>query len=163
MALGRIPVLKARMNADLHMAEDLKATNTGNLFVIFGEPDMTVASEEWLVDSTGERVAPYDIYQFISGLDRLEEINGLGRDDLCRNAAIARRREIWDFLADASRGLVGGGVHRRGTGAKNDGGVSPVAWYGARLAGGARDLYRTLREAGVHRSGEFRSLIEHLK
>jgi adenine-specific DNA-methyltransferase len=38
--LGRIPVLKARMNADLHMAEDLKATGKGNLFVIFGEPDI---------------------------------------------------------------------------------------------------------------------------
>ncbi len=40
--LGRIPVLKARMNADLHMAEDLKNTGKGNLFVIFGEPDITV-------------------------------------------------------------------------------------------------------------------------
>jgi adenine-specific DNA-methyltransferase len=38
--LGKIPVLKARMNADLHMAEDLKTTGKGNLFVIFGEPDI---------------------------------------------------------------------------------------------------------------------------
>ncbi len=38
--LGRIAVLKARMNADLHMAEDLKNTGKGNLFVIFGEPDI---------------------------------------------------------------------------------------------------------------------------
>jgi adenine-specific DNA-methyltransferase len=38
--LGRIPVLKARMNADLHMAADLKNTGKGNLFVIFGEPDI---------------------------------------------------------------------------------------------------------------------------
>jgi adenine-specific DNA-methyltransferase len=38
--LGRIPVLKARMNADLHMAKDLKNTGKGNLFVIFGEPDI---------------------------------------------------------------------------------------------------------------------------
>jgi adenine-specific DNA-methyltransferase len=38
--LGRIPVLKARMNADLHMAEDLKNTGKGNLFVIFDEPDI---------------------------------------------------------------------------------------------------------------------------
>jgi adenine-specific DNA-methyltransferase len=44
--LGRIPVLKARMNADLHMAEDLKATGKGNLFVIFGEPDIDVLSAE---------------------------------------------------------------------------------------------------------------------
>lgn len=40
--LGRIPVLKARMNADLHMAEDLKKSSTGNLFVIFGEPDIDI-------------------------------------------------------------------------------------------------------------------------
>ncbi len=40
--LGRIPVLKARMNADLHMADDLKTTDKGNLFVIFGEPDITI-------------------------------------------------------------------------------------------------------------------------
>ena len=38
--LGRIRILKARMNADLHMAEDLKNTGKGNLFVIFGEPDI---------------------------------------------------------------------------------------------------------------------------
>ena len=38
--LGRLPVLKARMNADLHMAKDLKTTSKGNLFVIFGEPDV---------------------------------------------------------------------------------------------------------------------------
>ena len=40
--LGRIPVLKARMNADLHMSDDLKNTGKGNLFVIFGEPDIDI-------------------------------------------------------------------------------------------------------------------------
>lgn len=40
--LGRIPILKARMNADLHMADELKNTGAGNLFVIFGEPDIEI-------------------------------------------------------------------------------------------------------------------------
>ncbi len=40
--LGRIPVLRARMNADLHMADDLRNTGKGNLFVIFGEPDLDI-------------------------------------------------------------------------------------------------------------------------
>ena len=44
--LGRIPVLKARMNADLHMADDLKNTGKGNLFVIFGEPDIDILDTE---------------------------------------------------------------------------------------------------------------------
>jgi hypothetical protein len=30
------------MNADLHMAGDLKNTGKGNLFVIFGEPDIDI-------------------------------------------------------------------------------------------------------------------------
>ena len=43
--LGSLRVLKARMNADLHMAADLKNTGKGNLFVIFGEPDIDVLLE----------------------------------------------------------------------------------------------------------------------
>jgi adenine-specific DNA-methyltransferase len=42
MSLGRLTVLKARMNEDLHMAEHLKKTGAGNLFVVFGEPDIEV-------------------------------------------------------------------------------------------------------------------------
>ena len=42
--LGRVAILKARMNADLHMAEDLKSTGKGNLFVIFGEPEIEIRS-----------------------------------------------------------------------------------------------------------------------
>ena len=44
--LGRVPVLKARMNADLHMADDLKNTGKGNLFIIFGEPDIEILDAE---------------------------------------------------------------------------------------------------------------------
>ena len=40
--LGRVRLLKARMNADLHMADDLKNTGKGNLFVVFGEPDIEI-------------------------------------------------------------------------------------------------------------------------
>ena len=45
-SLGRVPVLKARMNADLHMAGELRNTGSGNLFVIFGEPDIDVLDAE---------------------------------------------------------------------------------------------------------------------
>ena len=41
-ALGRVPVLLVRMNADLLMGEELKKTGTGNLFTVFGEPDIEV-------------------------------------------------------------------------------------------------------------------------
>src|SRR5262249_39376692 len=39
---GSLTVLKARMNQDLRMADKLKATGAGNLFVVFGEPDIEV-------------------------------------------------------------------------------------------------------------------------
>jgi adenine-specific DNA-methyltransferase len=44
--LGRLPVLKARMNADLHMSSDLAKTEKANLFVVFGEPDVTLLTED---------------------------------------------------------------------------------------------------------------------
>ncbi|MEC9434658.1 MAG: site-specific DNA-methyltransferase [Pseudomonadota bacterium] len=42
--LGRVPILQARMNPDLHMADELKAGG-GNLFVVFGEPDVELVAE----------------------------------------------------------------------------------------------------------------------
>jgi adenine-specific DNA-methyltransferase len=44
--LGRIPVLMVRMNADLLMGEELKKTGAGNLFTVFGEPDIAWADTE---------------------------------------------------------------------------------------------------------------------
>jgi adenine-specific DNA-methyltransferase len=43
--LGRVPVLLVRMNADLVMGEELKKTGAGNLFTVFGEPDIEVRQE----------------------------------------------------------------------------------------------------------------------
>ena len=44
--LGPLPILKARMNPDLHMADELKNTGTGNLFVVFGEPDVEIELDD---------------------------------------------------------------------------------------------------------------------
>ena len=38
--IGRLTVLRARMNNDLHMGDRLKSGKSGNLFVVFGEPDI---------------------------------------------------------------------------------------------------------------------------
>lgn len=43
--LGPLAILKARMNPDLHMADELKNTGKGNLFVVFGEPDIDLLEE----------------------------------------------------------------------------------------------------------------------
>lgn len=49
--IGSLQILKAKMNPDLQMADDLKNTKTGNLFVVFGEPDI-----DWRFDDNGEIV-----------------------------------------------------------------------------------------------------------
>jgi adenine-specific DNA-methyltransferase len=73
--LGRIPVLKARMNADLHMAGDLKNTGKGNLFVIFGEPDITLLPEK--DGKVRVRVNGVDVFHPQTGEVRSDNAEGI--------------------------------------------------------------------------------------
>ncbi len=78
--LGRVPVLKARMNADLHMAEDLKKTDTANLFVIFGEPDIDVepaTSDDGKDDWIQVRINGVDVFDPSAGEVRSDGPDGI--------------------------------------------------------------------------------------
>jgi adenine-specific DNA-methyltransferase len=137
--LGRIPVLKARMNADLHMAEDLKNTGKGNLFVIFGEPDIEVSSGLWLVARNGRRVANYEHTQELSGLGSLEEINRLGGADLPGFKKLSAGRAVRSHQSGAKGSSVSTVEHRGGGGTDRDGGVSTKSERGQRLPSGSGD------------------------
>ncbi len=43
-ALGKLPIVYARMSADLLLGDALKKTGAGNLFTVFGQPDIEVRS-----------------------------------------------------------------------------------------------------------------------
>jgi adenine-specific DNA-methyltransferase len=58
--MGALAVLKARMNPDLHMP-DLANTGAGNLFTVFGEPDVVVHDEG--DDCISIEVAGVDMYK----------------------------------------------------------------------------------------------------
>jgi adenine-specific DNA-methyltransferase len=73
--LGRIPVLKARMNADLHMADDLKNTGKGNLFVIFGEPDIDILEADG--DKIQVKVNGVDVFHPNTGEVRSDGAEGI--------------------------------------------------------------------------------------
>ena len=73
--LGRIPVLKARMNADLHMADDLKNTGKGNLFVIFGEPDIDILPAE--NDQIQVKINGVDVFHPNTGEVRSDGAEGI--------------------------------------------------------------------------------------
>lgn len=83
--LGRVPILQARMNPDLHMADELRAGG-GNLFVVFGEPDIKLHNDGEMLrvelfgvdifkPATGEIVAsePDDIACWFIDTDYNEE------------------------------------------------------------------------------------------
>jgi len=73
--LGPIPILKAKMNPDLHMADDLKNTGSGNMFIVFGEPDI-----EWNFDEEGQivvEVLGIDVFDPSKG-----EVRASGKDDI---------------------------------------------------------------------------------
>jgi adenine-specific DNA-methyltransferase len=112
--LGRIPVLKARMNPDLHMADELKNTGAGNLFVVFGEPDIEVVSGLWLVARGGRLVGNYEYTKELSGLGSLEEINRLGGKDLPGLKGLSARGALWVDQPSAAGGGVGAVEYRGG-------------------------------------------------
>jgi len=73
--LGPLPILKAKMNPDLHMSDELKNTGAGNLFVVFGEPDI-----EWNFDDDGNiivEVLGIDVFDPKTG-----EVRASGKDDI---------------------------------------------------------------------------------
>jgi len=62
--LGRVRVLVVRMNVDLLMGEELKKTRSGNLFTVFGEPDLDLrpVGGQWELEVRG-----VDVYDPTSG------------------------------------------------------------------------------------------------
>ncbi len=73
--LGPLPILKAKMNPDLHMSDELKNTGQGNLFVVFGEPDI-----EWNFDEEGKiivEVLGIDVFDPKTG-----DVRASGKDDI---------------------------------------------------------------------------------
>ena len=77
---GRVPVLKARMNADLHMGGELKNTGKGNLFVIFGEPDIEILPAEGEDADGGKvqvRINGVDVFHPNTGEIRSHDADGI--------------------------------------------------------------------------------------
>jgi len=73
--LGPLPILKAKMNPELHMSDELKNTGAGNLFVVFGEPDI-----EWAFSEDGEiivKVLGVDVFDPKTG-----DVRASGKDDI---------------------------------------------------------------------------------
>ncbi|MBC7283908.1 site-specific DNA-methyltransferase [Hoeflea sp.] len=73
--LGPLPILKAKINPDLHMAGELKNTGKGNLFTVFGEPDIDILEEP--DGRIAVRVNGVDIYDPNTGEVRSNDVKGI--------------------------------------------------------------------------------------
>ena len=73
--LGKVQVLKAHMNADLHMGDELANTGKGNLFVVFGEPDIDIIDEG--KDEIKVKINGVDIFHPNSGEIRSDDTDGI--------------------------------------------------------------------------------------
>ena len=73
--LGPLPILKARMNADLHMAGELKNTGKGNLFTVFGEPDIDVIDHG--DETLSIKINGIDVFDQTTGDIRSDDTKGI--------------------------------------------------------------------------------------
>jgi adenine-specific DNA-methyltransferase len=73
--LGPLPILKAKMNPDLHMADELKNTGKGNLFVVFGEPDIDIMEQG--DDTIVVKVNGIDVFDPNTGQIRSNDVKGI--------------------------------------------------------------------------------------
>jgi len=161
--LAGMQFLKVQMNADL-LTDDLKKKRASNeSFWLIGQPDVVVASEEWLVNRKKEALAAYDVVAKLSGARGLAEIHGLGRDDLSLFIAIAQRRDLWDAFATDASSRIDSGKHRRGAGASEHRGISSVSGHRTGLPGRIGDAADFVRELESLAAGERQQRIERLR
>lgn len=122
-----------------------------------------MASEEWLVDSLGVMVAPYEIFKLVSGVNSLAEINRLSREDLLNYTKLSCRREIWDYITNAASSNIDSSKYSGGASTADNWRISSVSWHCARLSSGSRNISDFIRQANLSNQSGFRELITKLR
>src|SRR3984885_3166872 len=73
--IGKLPLLLVRMNPDLAMGDELlKKTGAGNLFMVFGEPDIAIERED---DQIVAEVRGVDVYDPTTGQVRSSSVDDI--------------------------------------------------------------------------------------
>jgi adenine-specific DNA-methyltransferase len=112
---GRLPVLLARMNPDLTMGDEvLKKTGAGNLFMVFGEPDVRI--EKGKDGKLVAEVKGVDVYDPTTGQIRSSSVDDIacwlldteynGESFFVRHAYFTGAEEPYDRLKRALRAEV---------------------------------------------------------
>ena len=73
--IGKLPVIRARLNNDLHMANRLKSSGNNNLFVTFGEPDIQLCPRD--DDMIQAQILGIDIFDPTTGEVKASDIKDI--------------------------------------------------------------------------------------
>ena len=109
------------------------------------------------------RASHYDSPELVSRIDCLAEINGLDGKDLCTYEELSGYGEIWDYITDATVGVLYSSQHRGRAGTALDRGVCSVAWCCPRLFSGTRNVPDTVNKAGDDNAGAMQVLVGRLR
>lgn len=112
---GKLTILPVRINADLMMGDDLlKKTGTGNLFMVFGEPDIDLKREK--DGQISVTIKGVDIYDPTTGAIRSSDTNDIacwfidtnynGESFFVRHAYFTGADEPYDKLKRAMRAEI---------------------------------------------------------
>ena len=157
-----VTLLKAQMNADL-LTDDLKKKRASNeSFWLIGQPDVEVASFEFLVLGDKE-IASYDIFKELSGLNRLAEIRQLGQQDLQLYLILSQGRDVWHYLANEKGWHIYPSQHSRRPSQRKQKGIPAISLNIAGLVSRVRDFYHHLHEFGISKRNELKNIAERLR
>jgi adenine-specific DNA-methyltransferase len=148
-----VTLLKAQMNTDL-LTEDLKKARSNNQsFWLMGQPDVAVVGGQWLVDSFGEALLPYERFEELSGVGGLDEIDGLGYCGVPSDKEVSEGGNLRSGGADAAGGSVYPIEHRRRAIAELHRRISELSGYRARFSGGTGNPGDAVGKAGLSSVG----------
>lgn len=163
-SMGTFEVTKVRIHDDL-LQEGLKKkpAKSAASFVTIGEPDISVVSSQWLVDSNHKILCNYDIFKKLSGLDSLAKVNGLSPADLSAYIVLSQRRDIWVDFADAKSSSKHSGKHSGRASQEQYGGVPSVLGDSERFFSGITDFDNFISELGFSDAGKLKTAVDELR
>lgn len=113
--------------------------------------------------TTNYKIAPYETFKKLSGLNSLAEINALGENDIYFYKILSERRDVWINFANKAGISKHSGEHSRGAGKEYDRRISAVPGDSERFFSGIGDFNTSLRELGLSDNSTIRRFVENMR
>jgi adenine-specific DNA-methyltransferase len=105
----------------------------------------------------------YGKFKIVSGLNCLEEINQIDKEDILLYATISERGDVWDYITNEKSGGVDSQQYRRRTGTRNEQGISPIPEHIKRFFVRIGDAIIHLTRSGLSCRGGIEQFVKRLR